>query len=313
MATVSNQSKDPERNDSEADYTGMGRAFAKVVAPPTFIAALMVYFGWVHSDVVYRVFGVDQSTLGLSLQDYMFRSVGPMVEPLVWLLFAVVALMPLHRLLDLTLSGRPTAARWAAWGTAAAGALLCLAGALGAMEINLVKYPTELPIIPMSVGLGVLLVGYANHLCGLTVRRRFWPEAESRLPRLVIRMAVVGLLFVLSFWSVAIYAQMRGKAVAEDLVADPKRLPGVVVYTPKRLHIEGPGVVEFLLPRSANEISQYRYRYDGLRLLIRANNQYFLLPACWTANGRARAIALADDRFIRMEFFKITNQRTPCV
>ncbi|MGJ6965950.1 hypothetical protein ACSDR0_28985 [Streptosporangium sp. G11] len=306
---MSSQPEAPERNDTEAGYTGMGEAFEKFVVP-TLITAVLVYFGAVRTNTTYRVFGVDPSVLGLSPQDYVFRSVDTVFEPVVWLLLAVVALMPLHHLLVSVLSGRPAVARWVALGTALAGAFLCVAGVLGGTD--LVRYSRLLPVIPMSIGLGVLLLGYASHLNGLTVHWRFWPQAESPLLRLVRRMAFVGLLFVLSLWSSATYIHTYGRDMAIDLVADPRRLPGVVVYAPERLHIEGPGIVESRLPQSADKISRYRYRYDGLRLLIHANNQYFLLPACWTANGQARAIALPDDRSVRVEFFKITDRHAKC-
>lgn len=302
---MSSQLKDPEPNDPEAGYAGMGDTFVKVVVP-TLITAVLVYFGAVRTNTTYRVFGVDPSVLGLSPQDYVFRSVDTVFEPVVGLLLIVVVLMPLHHLLVSMLSGRPAVARWVALGTALAGALLCVDGVLGG--IGLVSLHL-LPIIPVSVGLGVLLLGYASHLNGLTVRRLFWPQAEPRLLRLVRRMAFVGLLFVLSLWSSATYIHMYGSDMAVDLITDPTQLSGVVVYAPERLHIDAPGVVESPIPQSTNGISRYRYRYDGLRLLIHANNQYFLLPACWTANGRARAIALPADRSIRVEFFRITNRR----
>ncbi|MEU8378975.1 hypothetical protein [Streptosporangium sp. NPDC048865] len=306
---MSSRPEDPERNDSEAGYAGIGETFEKVVVP-TLITAVLVYFGAVRTNTTYRVFGVDPSVLGLSPQDYVFRSVDTVFEPVVWLLLAVMVLMPLHHLLVSMLSNRPAVARWVALGTALAGALLCVAGVLG--EIDLVRHSRLLPVIPMSIGLGVLLLGYASRLNALTVRWRLWPQAESPLLRLVRRMAFVGLLFVLSLWSSATYIHTYGRDMAIDLVTDPRRLPGVVVYAPERLHIEGPGVVESSLPQSADKTSRYRYRYDGLRLLIHANNQYFLLPVCWTANGRARAIALPDDRSIRVEFFSIPDRRTMC-
>ena len=45
----------------------------------------------------------------------------------------------------------------------------------------------------------------------------------------------------------------------------------------------------------------YRYRYSGLRLLIRSGGKYFLLPGNWTRDA-GTVIVLGDRPDYRFEF-----------
>ena len=56
----------------------------------------MVYFGWARTSVHYAVFGIDQGTLGLSVQDYLLRSVNETFKPLAVLLLALLVAIPGH-------------------------------------------------------------------------------------------------------------------------------------------------------------------------------------------------------------------------
>ncbi|GAA3148213.1 hypothetical protein GCM10010466_43990 [Planomonospora alba] len=291
-----------------SDATRLWRVLTNIVAPTTLVTGLMVYFGWAQSAIVYRAFGIDQSVLALSPQDYMFRSVSATMEPLAWLLFAVVVLVPLHVLLIRLLLRHRGPARWIVAGVAAAGFVLCLVAIVGSTGV----IRSALPVVPMSLGLGVMLLGYAVHLRTVLVHRRFWPMGESPALRLVGRVSFAGLLILTLLWSTAVYTQLRGADIARDLLADVRRMPWAVVYSPERLHIEGPGVVERDLGGgAAGGKARYRYRYDGLRLLLRANGRYFLLPVCWTVGGVSRVVALPEEASLRLEFFRIPRGWRP--
>ena len=47
--------------------------------------------------------------------------------------------------------------------------------------------------------------------------------------------------------------------------------------------------------------SEYRYRYSGLRLLVRSAGKYFAVPDGWT-QSTGTAIVLADNPGLRFEF-----------
>ncbi|QGZ52628.1 hypothetical protein GPZ77_33930 [Streptomyces sp. QHH-9511] len=54
---------------------------ATLLAPTTFIGALLLYFGFAYTDALYAHFGVDAATLGFSTQDYALRSAGALYVP----------------------------------------------------------------------------------------------------------------------------------------------------------------------------------------------------------------------------------------
>ena len=99
-------------------------------------------------------------------------------------------------------------------------------------------------------------------------------------------------------WSVAIYAQIRGFEEAQQIARRPASLPGVVVFAPSPLHLSGGGIRATIL---IDDQAKRYYRYDGLRLLVRANDRYILLPARWRPG--MRTIVLPDDPALRLEFY----------
>src|SRR6266487_3350463 len=55
---------------------------SSVVAPITLISAILFYFGYVYSTTEYAYFGLDVDTIGLSTQEFIMRSPGPLLSPL---------------------------------------------------------------------------------------------------------------------------------------------------------------------------------------------------------------------------------------
>lgn len=284
------------------DLARLGAFLTHVVTPTTLVAALMVYFGSVRTNTAFRSLGVDPSVLGLSLQDYALRSVGTTIEPLAVVLLALLVALPAHLLLMRLMAARPGVLRRAA----TVLGLLGLAGAAVGV-LNMVGWAEPLPrgpAVPILLGLSVLALGYSASIRAATGSRRESRVTEPPTIRTVRRGVFVALLLLLLLWAVAGYAELRGHAVVDTFRRKPATLPGVVVYAPQRLYLEGPGVTETLLPDAS---AKFRYRYAGLRLLIRANERYFLLPACWATAPQARAVALPDDPAIRVEFFLVTT------
>ena len=64
-----------------------------VAAPTTLLGGLAVYFGVVYMPAQAFYFGIDGSTLGLSAQDYVLRSVDALFVPLVVLGAAGIVLL----------------------------------------------------------------------------------------------------------------------------------------------------------------------------------------------------------------------------
>ncbi|MGW0479231.1 hypothetical protein [Nonomuraea sp. NPDC003214] len=298
--------ENPEEDDAgpgvSQDLARLGSVLAHIVTPTTIVAALMVYFGSVRTNTFFSSLGVDQSVLGLSIQDYALRSVASTIEPLAVLLLAVLVALPAHAVLVRRLAARPAAMRRFVIALDVLGFVAVVAGVLGLA--GWVEYKVRAPVAPACLGLGVLALGYAASLRARGLPRPPGYTVEPHGVRVVRRAIFVALLAVLLLWSVAVYAQLRGLRAVEQLRHSPALLPGVVIYTPHRLYLEGPGVTETRLP---DETAKFRYRYAGLRLLIRADQRYFLLPSCWATTPQARAIALHDDPSIRLEFFHVTT------
>jgi hypothetical protein len=287
---------EPPVEPGPADPAGRLRslleAVGQVVAPTTLITVLLFYFGWAQTNAVFLRFGIDQSALGLTVQDYLLRSVNSTFRPLAVLMLVAVAGLSLH----ISLTRRPGTPRW--WGMAAAvaGGLLLLTGLSGLW--GWVRYRTDFPVIPLSLGAGLGLLAYGGHLRARDPAHR---PASTAAPTalLATRRAVVGVFVtVMLFWSVAVYAQARGAREAEVIAASLHRRPDVTVYSAKRLHLEGADVQEVELqgPEGA-----YRFRYSGLKLVIRSAGKWFLLPAGWTPRRPGAAILLPDRDDLRVE------------
>ncbi|MGW0803389.1 hypothetical protein [Nonomuraea sp. NPDC002799] len=274
------------------DFSRMWGILAHIVTPTTFVTAIMMYFGAVRANTMYGRLGVDQSMLGLSIQDYVLRSVTLTIEPLVLVLMVALIAPPAHAWLVRSAGRHRTAATRAI----AAAAVLGVAGAVVGI-LGMAGWAGLPPfVMPICLGLGIFVLVYSASLY-----RRVDPRpTASGTDQTVRRTVCVALLLVLLLWAVTEFAQLRGREAADRYRMDPGRLPSTVVYAARRLYLEGPGITETTLP---DPQAMFRYRYTGLRLLIHSNQRYFLLPACWATSPWARAIALPADASVRLEFF----------
>ena len=85
---------------------------------------------------------------------------------------------------------------------AAVGVLL--AGLSGLWGLG--RYRVDLPVVPLSLGVGLGLLAYGAYLRGQAPERR---QAAAAVPRTLLaarRTVVVIFVLVMLFWSVAVYA-----------------------------------------------------------------------------------------------------------
>jgi hypothetical protein len=73
----------------------------------------------------------------------------------------------------------------------------------------------------------------------------------------------------------------------------------VILYSVQPLGLDGPGVDYTSLPADP---SRFRFRYSGLKLLVRSGGKYFLVPAGWSSRSGAPTFAIPDGDDIRVEF-----------
>lgn len=268
-----------------------------VLAPTTVITALLFYFGWAQTNALFGRLGIDQSALGFTVQDYLLRSVNSTFRPLSVVLLAATAGLSVHIAVTRATPGRGRVAERVWPVSVVAGGLLLAAGLSGLW--GLVRYRVDFPVVPLSLGVGLGLLAYGAHLRGQAPERR---GATAAVPRtlLAARRTVVAIfVLVMLFWSVAVYAQARGVREAARVAATISRRPDVTVYSARRLHLEGPTIRETELP---GPDAAYRYRYSGLKLVVRSGGKWFLLPASWTPGNRGAALLLPDTDDLRVEF-----------
>jgi hypothetical protein len=262
----------------------------RVIAPASFLTAILYYFGYTREHAFYGYFGVDLESLRFSSTDYLVRSVGTIFVPIGTVLaFGFLALTG-HHLIAFILSrasGRRRSGAWAGVG-AAAVALLGI-GVVG------LEWPTEtnLPVFlpPISLGTGALLLEYSV----------FTAIAYAKLPKqlhetlmaakLLRRIMIGALLLVSAFWGIGISAQERGDSLARAIEVSLPVQPEAVVYSRQRLQIGGFGVTFEALSKTD---AAFNYRYGGLRPLIHSGGYWFLLPAGWTHDNGGKVIVLSD-------------------
>jgi hypothetical protein len=268
-----------------------------VVAPTSLVTALLFYFGWARAGATYDYFGIDRSTLGFSVQDYLVRSVSPTFEPLALLMLVALAALWAHGALVRALRTDPHRFLldrvWLA--AMVAGGLLLAVGLSGMLDW--VLYLVSFPLVPVSLGGGLVLIAYGASLRARSGRRVERPAVAAPLRGL--RLALTGTLVVVTlFWTVASSAQASGRQLGRGLAANLWSLPDATVFSAQRLHLAGPGVREVALGAGATDA--YRFRYTGLTLMVRADGKWFLLPAGWTRQAGA-AILLPDRDDLRVE------------
>jgi hypothetical protein len=261
-----------------------------VLAPPTLVTALAFYMGWKLTEARALYFEIDPSALGFSTQDYLLRSTDALFAPLgailVLALVAARALVLTRRALADPDASRRERMRMLARGAVVVGALLFVFGALALFDL-LWFTPPDL-VQSASSGVGIALLAY-----GVYVGDRLGERTSGRF-----ELVLVGLLVVLSaFWSVSDYADAQGRRRARELAMHLDSRPRVIVFAPHRLDLPG-SVTE--RPIEAGDAA-YRYRYSGLRLLVRSDGRYFMVPDRWQ-KGDGRAIVLADSPSLRFEF-----------
>jgi hypothetical protein len=273
---------------------------ALVATPTTLLIALAFYFGWKLTESRAAYFGIDYSTLGFSTQDYLLRSADALYVPLGGIVVAGLVALAAHMFVSdcLTHGRRLQLLHRLVPAMAAIGAVLFVTGAYGVFR----QLPFEIHylFVPLSPGFGIVLLAYAGYVHDRLASLD--SAASATGPRLSpgsVGIVLISLFVVLSlFWATSLYATALGRGRAERLAVDLSSRPGVVVYSEEQLGLSGPGVIEEALAETS---SVFGFRYGGLRLLIRTDDKYFLLPDGWT-RSIGTVIVLPDAAGLRFEF-----------
>ncbi|MFJ6086414.1 hypothetical protein ACIQI8_34000 [Streptomyces sp. NPDC092369] len=324
----------------------LGTLFGAVVAPSTFVTALLYYFGYWHAYWFFDYFGVNSTMLGFGTVDYLMRSLDALFVPMVVVAAGSLIAFWGHTLLSARLASRigsPSLRIFVPF-VAGVGFLLALGGFWSVLDAR-VFLRDHLVAAPLSLAFGVILLTYALHLYRAlppvagppTPRNDDDPENEpanstnnepadstnddperssppaasptTRRPEwtAVAEWGVVFALVGLSLiWAANDYAAAVGRGRAEQQASQLADSPTAVLYSERRLDLGAPGVREV---RCRDPKSAYPFRYEGLTLLMQSADQYVLLPQAWTpATGVAVVLPRTDS--VRIEFVPYSARAT---
>jgi len=275
------------------------RALVSVVgaaaAPPALVVALAYYFAVKRQETLALHFGLDTSVLDYSTQDYLLRGGDTLFLVLLFVSLTGLAAIAAHVALTRYAEVKWSDARLR--GTSVAlevvGAVFLIIGLVGVFE----PLPVNDLVRSLSFGAGIILLTYGVYFGGRVRGRGFFQQADRTDldPLLVTSLALIGVVVFLSvFWATNDLAQALGRGQARTLERSLAGQPGATVYSERRLHL--PGVPEVALSGGG-----YRFRYTGLRLLVRSAGRYFLIPDGWS-RASGVVVVLRDDESMRVEF-----------
>lgn len=264
------------------------------LANVTILTALLVYFGWRRSATQAEQIGLSESIYGMSTQDYILRSVGPVLTLLATIAVGGLCWLWLDfRIMPRILNARGQRDPVIRYGLRALS-LSWLALPLLSVGLGYIWPAGAFVMFPLSIGCGLLLTLYGMHLRQLLPNARHVPPGRE----VWIRAFAAAVVCISLFWATSNYAEIVGKSLADQFVDEVLTLPGVVLYSSKKLHITAPGIAEHSLGGGNTE---YGYRYTGLRLLTHTGHQYFLISDGWTPEYGV-VVRIADSDPLRLEF-----------
>jgi hypothetical protein len=285
------------------------KVFGGIIAPTSLLTGLLFYFGRSRSAGYYRYFHVNSTVLDLTTNDYLFSGIDGLFVPISVACLLALVLLWLNRLL---LTRVPPGAR-----RRAVRVLVPASGLVGAVLVGLAFADlfTEGRVFGVNsatgglcLAVGVIMLVYAVRLLRLFLP----PRAQAPLRRPATGLAEWGAAFLLVsiglFWAADAYAFGVGTGGAMTLHRALPAVPEAVLYSQQSLSLDVPGVTEV---RCSDPDAAYRFRYDGLRLVRQAGNQYLLLPATWDRTT-GTAVLIPRSSTIRLEFRSAAAPSTAC-
>jgi len=285
----------PDSEEAAALRGGLVKTLLAVVVNIGVLTALLVYFGWVRSERMADLLGLDEAILGMTVDDYVRRSVRSVVLIPIYAAAAGLAWVAFDQWWQRRRLRRgmadPVVAFVARWLWAFALALFAAGVALW-----LVGYATTFIAAPLVCAGAVLLLLYAVSLRGyLPGATRLEPLTEG-----VLRGAVAVLVAVGLFWTATNFATVEGTELAHGFANEVQTLPGIEIDSDGPLDIVAPGVET----SCAGTGEAVRYHYRGLRLLEATGGHYFLISDEWTPGYGVVVMLPADADGIRYTFVR---------
>ncbi len=268
------------------------KVFSSILAPTTVLTALLFYFGTQHARAFCEWFGVHYSVLGLSVADYLIRASDGMTVPITAVAAAGLGVLWGHRLLEARLSPK-------AWQTLLRRAVptLAVAGvALVGLGLTGLAVPALLYRFPGLPGL-CLAAGFVFFPLADRVHQARTGRRGSAVAAVVQWTFTFVLVTVGAFWAVTDYSAAVGELRAYQYEVALPTMADTVVFSGKDLGVRARGVR--MTPCAPD--AQYRFRYDGLVLILQSGGASLLVPREWNrADGTAILLPASADT--RLEF-----------
>lgn len=282
----------PASGGSDSVIPSSVRRLAALAGSTTVITGLLFYFGASQAYYFYDYLGVDSSTLSLTTRDYLQLSVDGLFVPILMIGVGGLLLLWAH----VRFAPRLAQAREVRM----VSIVLCVVGVLlmlNAVSRVLVQTPLNrsLAVAPLSLGIGAWLLFY-----GMRLQRQPVTASGAASPWVssgewLALLLVVGLAL---FWVANDYSSEVGRTRARQFVSELPTLPSAQLFSAHDLGISAPGVRE---TRCRGADAAYRYRYDGLKLVLQSGDEYLLLPAQWSrVDGVTILLPRNDD--VRLQF-----------
>ncbi|MFC9896465.1 hypothetical protein ACFVMC_22485 [Nocardia sp. NPDC127579] len=288
----------PGTGSSLSDLSQWAQLVAQFVAPATLLAGLLYYWGFFHAKGFCAYFGVDSTSLGLTTTDYVMRSADGLFIPLATVAVVALALAWGPVALPTRLRGRPRP-RWLTLSATALGLLLLLNG------LSQLWFQT-----PLNRGVGVA------PFCLVAGLLLLWNVVRARRIQLGAATDPVewGLIFLLVggsfFWGATAYSLEVGKGRAARIEQTLANAATLTLYTEKSIDL---GVAGVRRTACTEPESAYRYRYDGLVLVLTTADTYLILPRTWTyRRGTAIVLPRTGTGALRTEFTRSPAAAPAC-
>ncbi|MEU4116626.1 hypothetical protein AB0F71_19295 [Kitasatospora sp. NPDC028055] len=272
--------------DTRFNWVGV---LTSVVAPTTFVTALLFFLGFAYTDSFYHYFGLDAATLGFSTPDFLVRGSPALFVPVGGLLFGMLLVA-----LGYHLATRRGGSGWVR--------RVCLVLAVAVVPLLALGFLAGFEAVDLGPDAAPLFIGGALLLALLT-RMLFVRTTGSPYPLRGERTAVaviVAIVVLCCFWAATGYAHTKGTEDARRLGSQLDERPAMIVDTTEPLYVTWPAVREAPLA-DAGQGQRFHHRYHGFRLLAQSGSRMFLIPRDWTWDT-GNVLVLSLDSGVRVAF-----------
>ncbi|WP_433623643.1 hypothetical protein [Nocardia sp. CA-120079] len=304
MADTDPPGRREDGRTSVADLSQLAQLVAQFVAPATLLAGLLYYWGYFHARGFCAYLGVDSTSLGLTTTDYVMRSADGLFVPVATIAAVALALIwGRVALPERIMSGhRPG---WLLIATTIVASLSLLNG----LSEFWVETPLNrrLGVGPICVIVGILLLWAVVR----TRRRQLAAAAGTSAP--TTKLGEWGLVLLLIagsfFWGATAYSMAVGKSRAVRFEHTLPTAAGLTLYTEKALELN---IQDITRTACADPGAAYRYRYDGLVLVMTTNENFVILPRTWSyKKGTAIVLPRNGPGAVRLEFSRSATPAAP--